>query len=66
VRIAEVPTVSSRLCRVGRHFADPRGDPRAFRIHGEPGVRFGARGGGWSVYVDDPDGNVVEIRSYES
>jgi catechol 2,3-dioxygenase-like lactoylglutathione lyase family enzyme len=40
-------------------------DPRTFRIHGEPGVRFGARGDGWSVYVDDPDGNVVEIRSYE-
>jgi catechol 2,3-dioxygenase-like lactoylglutathione lyase family enzyme len=40
-------------------------DPGTFRIHGEPGVRFGAQGDGWSVYVDDPDGNVVEIRSYE-
>lgn len=30
-----------------------------------PAVRFGARGEGTSVYVLDPDGNVVELRSYE-
>lgn len=30
-----------------------------------PGTRFGARGDGWSVYVLDPDGNVLEIRSYD-
>jgi len=30
-----------------------------------PGTRFGARGDGWSVYVTDPDGNVVELRSYD-
>ncbi len=36
-----------------------------FRLIGEPGPRFGARGDGWSVYVYDPDDNVVEIRSYD-
>jgi catechol 2,3-dioxygenase-like lactoylglutathione lyase family enzyme len=36
-----------------------------FRIHEAPSVRFGARDDGWSVYVYDPDDNVVEIRSYD-
>ena len=39
------------------------GDPR-FDVVAGPGERFGARGNGWSVYVNDPDGNVVELRSY--
>jgi catechol 2,3-dioxygenase-like lactoylglutathione lyase family enzyme len=30
-----------------------------------PGPRFGARGIGTSLYVKDPDGNVVELRYYE-
>lgn len=30
-----------------------------------PGPRFGARGEGWSIYVVDPDGITVEIRSYD-
>jgi catechol 2,3-dioxygenase-like lactoylglutathione lyase family enzyme len=29
-----------------------------------PVERWGARGIGWSVYVLDPDGNQVELRSY--
>jgi catechol 2,3-dioxygenase-like lactoylglutathione lyase family enzyme len=29
-----------------------------------PVERWGARGSGWSVYVNDPDGNTVELRSY--
>lgn len=29
-----------------------------------PAPRFGARGMGLSVYVDDPDGHTVEIRTY--
>jgi catechol 2,3-dioxygenase-like lactoylglutathione lyase family enzyme len=40
-------------------------DTDAFRIHEVPSVRYGARGDGWSVYVYDPDDNVVEIRSYD-
>jgi catechol 2,3-dioxygenase-like lactoylglutathione lyase family enzyme len=30
------------------------------------GTRFGARGQGQSVYVRDPDGHAVEIRTYTS
>jgi catechol 2,3-dioxygenase-like lactoylglutathione lyase family enzyme len=40
-------------------------DTDTFRIHEAPSVRFGAKGDGWSVYVYDPDDNVVEIRSYD-
>jgi catechol 2,3-dioxygenase-like lactoylglutathione lyase family enzyme len=29
-----------------------------------PSVRWGARGDGMSIYVRDPDGNVVELRHY--
>ncbi len=39
------------------------GDDR-FTVVAGPGPRFGARGDGWSVYVADPDGNTVEVRSY--
>ena len=34
-------------------------------VRSGPGERFGARGQGWSVYVTDPDGYVIEIRSYD-
>jgi catechol 2,3-dioxygenase-like lactoylglutathione lyase family enzyme len=36
-----------------------------FTVVAGPVIRFGARGDGWSVYVVDPDDNVVELRSYE-
>lgn len=29
---------------------------------GEPGQRYGAEGTGPSIYVDDPDGNTVELK----
>jgi catechol 2,3-dioxygenase-like lactoylglutathione lyase family enzyme len=41
------------------------GDSETFQVIDGPVVRFGARGDGWSVYVTDPEGNVVEIRSYD-
>lgn len=35
-----------------------------FDVVDGPGPRFGARGEGTSLYVRDPDGNVVELRHY--
>lgn len=29
---------------------------------GEPAERVGAEGNGWSIYVNDPDGNSVELK----
>jgi glyoxylase I family protein len=31
-------------------------------VLGEPGMRYGARGMGNSIYVRDPEGNVVELK----
>lgn len=36
-----------------------------FTVVDGPGPRYGARGNGWSIYVVDPDGNTVELRSYD-
>jgi glyoxylase I family protein len=35
---------------------------RGVEMVGEPGTRYGARGMGISVYVRDPEGNVVELK----
>ena len=35
-----------------------------FDVVDGPGIRFGARGDGTSLYVRDPDGTVVELRYY--
>lgn len=40
--------------------------PDHFRIVDGPATRFGAQGNGTSIYVLDPDDNVVELRSYAS
>ena len=31
-------------------------------VMGEPAMRYGARGAGLSIYVRDPEGNVVELK----
>lgn len=40
-------------------------DRESFRVVDGPGTRFGARGEGWSIYVLDPDDNVIELRTYD-
>ena len=35
-----------------------------FDVVDGPATRFGARGNGTSLYVQDPDGNTVELRYY--
>ncbi|MCD9144846.1 VOC family protein [Streptomyces albireticuli] len=39
-------------------------DSGTFTVTDGPGSRFGARGDGQSLYVQDPDGNTVELRWY--
>lgn len=39
-------------------------DSGEFTVVDGPGPRFGARGTGQSLYVSDPDGNIVELRWY--
>lgn len=38
----------------------------AVEVMGEPAMRYGARGMGRSVYVRDPEGNVVELKQMPS
>ncbi|MBP0453743.1 MULTISPECIES: VOC family protein [unclassified Kitasatospora] len=39
-------------------------DSGVFTVLDGPGPRYGARGTGSSLYVQDPDGNTVELRWY--
>ncbi len=56
----------NHFCLVAsRSDVDAIGGDDRFTVVDGPGPRFGARGDGWSVYVTDPDGTVVEIRSYD-
>ena len=50
---------------VDRADVDAVADDDRFDVVDGPGPRWGARGDGWSVYVTDPDGNTVELRSYD-
>jgi len=52
---------------LGIETADLDGALRYLRGHsvevlGEPAMRYGARGMGTSIYVHDPEGNVVELK----
>ena len=45
------------LARVTRWLAE-----QGVEIIGEPATRYGARGMGLSIYVRDPEGNVIELK----
>ena len=40
-------------------------DSGEFEVLSEPAELWGARGTGWSIYVRDPIGNTVELRTYD-
>ena len=40
-------------------------DRESFRVISGPVTRYGAQGDGWSIYVLDPDDNVIELRTYD-
>jgi glyoxylase I family protein len=39
---------------------------QAVELMGEPAMRYGAHGAGLSIYVRDPEGNVVELKQMPS
>ena len=39
---------------------------QAVEVMGEPAMRYGAHGAGLSIYVRDPEGNVVELKQMPS
>ncbi len=67
-----VPAVDGERGRNLDHFALRIAPwrPDAIRAHlaahgyatPEPALRYGAEGDGWSIYVDDPEGNTVELK----
>ncbi len=59
------PNLNHFCLVVERADVDAIATDQRFNVVDGPGHRFGARGDGWSVYVTDPDGNVVELRSYD-
>ncbi len=53
------------VCLVVEDFdPDVTADSGEWDVHGGPSDVWGARGWARSLYVRDPDGNVVELRSY--
>ena len=57
----------NHICLVvqGGDMAEVAEDPR-FELLDGPVMRWGAAGDGLSVYVIDPVGNIVELRSYDA
>jgi catechol 2,3-dioxygenase-like lactoylglutathione lyase family enzyme len=41
-------------------------DREQWRVADGPDYRSGARGVGWSIYILDPDDNLVELKTYDS
>lgn len=54
------------LCVVVADDVDQIAASGQFDVVEGPDERWGARGNGRSVYVRDPDGNVIELRNYAS
>ena len=67
-----VPAVGDRAGKGIDHFAiriapwDPDNIRKHLSNYGyatePPAMRYGAEGNGWSIYVQDPDGNTVELK----
>lgn len=53
------------FCLVVDADVDTLAESGGFDVHSGPSEVFGARGQGRSIYVRDPDGNVVELRNYD-
>ena len=54
----------NHFCLVVEDDVDEIAASGRFEIEDGPGERFGARGNGRSIYLRDPDGNLVELRNY--
>ncbi len=76
VGVAEAPDRSDRVVNLN-HFClvveDETLEPiiehlhgHAVGIHSGPARRWGARGNGVSIYLRDPDGNEIEVRTYSA
>ena len=52
------------ICLVVTDDVDALAASGRFEVVDGPDVRWGARGNARSLYVRDPDGNVVELRAY--
>jgi catechol 2,3-dioxygenase-like lactoylglutathione lyase family enzyme len=69
IDLFEVPRTGENMNHVclvvDRSDVDAAANDDRFDVVDGPGNRWGARGHGWSVYVVDPDGNTVELRSYD-
>jgi extradiol dioxygenase family protein len=45
------------LSTIGRYLRE-----KSVEVIGEPATRYGARGMGLSIYLRDPEGNVIELK----